>query len=71
MALISNDDQLGLIENFTSDLEASLGVARRTISFEALWDSAPPVEADGQSLQEYMRYVSLWISNQRDPGSHI
>ena len=59
MTLISNEAQLKLIEDFTTDLEASLGVTRRSVSFDSLWDNSPPVQADGESLQEYMKYVSI------------
>lgn len=57
VSMVNNRDQLGLIENFTSDLEASFGVVRRTISFEALWSSSPPAKANCQSLKEYMKYA--------------
>lgn len=54
---IRNGAQVELIEKFTSDLEASFGVERRTVSFDALWDTSPPAEANSQSLQEYMKYA--------------
>ena len=57
VSVISNRDQLELIEKFTSDLEASFRVERRTVSFDALWSNSPPAEANCQSLQEHMRYA--------------
>ena len=46
-----------IIDNFVSDLELSLGVKHRRVSFDSLWDESPPPEADGQGLQEYMKDV--------------
>lgn len=59
MALIDNGDQLDLIENFTTDLEKSFGVKRRLLSFDALWNDSPPGEAKGESLQDFMKFVSV------------
>lgn len=59
MALITNRDQLKIIDNFVADLESSLGVKHRRISFESLWKDSPPIEADGQNLGEYMKDVSF------------
>lgn len=59
MALITNRDQLEIIDKFVADLELSLGVKHRRISFESLWKDSPPVEAGGQDLEEYMRDVSF------------
>ncbi|KAK0512827.1 hypothetical protein JMJ35_004844 [Cladonia borealis] len=53
-ALVSNKDQLEIIDHFVTDLESSLGVRQTRISFASLWDASPPKEANGQSLQEYM-----------------
>lgn len=56
--MITNKDQLGLIDNFVEDLESSLGVNQRKLSFESLWNESPPAEAGGQCLREYMKDVS-------------
>ena len=56
-ALITNRDQLQLVDKFVSDLEASFGVRRRAISFNALWNASPPSQAGEQTLQEYMKDV--------------
>jgi len=58
MSLITNEDQLKIIDDFTADLEKSLGVKHKKISFNEVWDSDPPKEAKGESLQEYMKDVS-------------
>ena len=47
-----------MIDNFVTDLEFSLGVKQRRVSFDFLWNESPPPEADDQGLQEYMRDVS-------------
>jgi len=58
MSLITNKDQLKIIDNFVADLEKSLGVKHKRVSFNEVWDSDPPEEAKGESLQEYMKDVS-------------
>lgn len=58
MSLITNQTQLGLIDEFASDLEKSLGVKHEKVSFEELWSSHPPVKAGDMSLQEFMKDVS-------------
>ena len=55
MALIHNKEQLRLIDGFVTDLEQSLGVKHEEVSFNEVWGRAPPLEAHGQSLQDYMR----------------
>lgn len=57
MALVTNRDQLQLVDKFVSDLEASFGVKRRTISFNALGNASHPSQAGDQTLQEYMKDV--------------
>lgn len=59
MQLISNKDQLEIIESFVADLGKSLNVKKEIISFNSIWDSHPPPEAEGQNLQDYMKDVSL------------
>ena len=59
MALVSNKDQLEIIDHFVTDLESSLGVRQTMISFASLWDASPPKEANSQSLQEYMETVMI------------
>lgn len=58
MPLITNRDQTRIIDSFVADLESSLGVKHRRVSFDSLWKESPPPEAYGQGLQEYMRDVS-------------
>ena len=58
MPLITDKDQLKIIDNFVADLEKSLGVKHNRVSFNEVWDSDPPEEAKGESLQEYMKDVS-------------
>jgi hypothetical protein len=58
MSLITNKDQLKIIDNFVADLEKSLGVKHKRVSFNEVWDSDPPEEVKGESLQEYMKDVS-------------
>lgn len=59
MALVTNKVQRDVIDAFVKDLEASLGVVHTKVSFDELWDSTAPSEAEGKSLQEYMKDVSL------------
>ena len=58
MPLITNRDQTKIIDSFVADLESSLGVKHRRVSFDSLWNESPPPEAGGQGLQEYMKDVS-------------
>lgn len=58
MELISNQDQLDIIESFVADLAKSLNVNEERVSFNSIWDSHPPLEAQGRTLQEYMKDVS-------------
>lgn len=58
MALITNRDQLEIIDEFVADLESSLGVKQRRVSFNSLWNDSPPTEAGGQGLQDFMKDVS-------------
>ena len=58
MALITNGDQLDIIDRFVADLELSLGVKQKRVSFDSLWNDSPPAEANGQGLREYMKDVS-------------
>ncbi|KAI9689074.1 MAG: hypothetical protein M1822_000811 [Bathelium mastoideum] len=58
ISVISNKEQVKIIDKFVTDLEASLGVSREVISFDDLWSHRPPKEAEGQSLQEYMKGVA-------------
>lgn len=48
-----------IIDRFVTDLESSLGVKQKKLSFESLWDNSPPTEANGQSLRDYMKDVSF------------
>jgi len=58
MNVIKNQAQIKIINAFVADLESSLGVTQEKISFDEAWDANPPKEANGQSLQEYMKDVS-------------
>ena len=51
-------DQVALLQTFRDDLRACLGAELAEISFDALWLSDPPEEAEGKSLGEYMIRVS-------------
>ena len=55
MALITNSDQIKVIDDFVADLEVSLGVKHRKVSFEAVWATSPPQEARGEDFHEYMK----------------
>ncbi|UKZ70904.1 uncharacterized protein TrAtP1_011875 [Trichoderma atroviride] len=44
-----------LTDTFVATLEHFLGIQADKISLSEIWDSEPPVEANGQSLEEYMR----------------
>ena len=70
MALITNRDQLEIIDKFVADLESSLGVSQKRVSFDSLWNDSPPIEANGQGLQEYMKDVSPYSISQ-ESCSHL
>ncbi|KAL8963647.1 MAG: hypothetical protein Q9193_000116 [Seirophora villosa] len=57
MFLISNKDQLQLIDQFVIDLEVVMGIKQEKVTLTSLWDSSPPAEAGGQSLDEYMKHA--------------
>lgn len=59
MSLIKNKAQLEVIDKFVKDLDTSLGVEHKKISFDQLWESNPPTEAEGLSLQDYMKDVCI------------
>jgi hypothetical protein len=40
-------------------MEKSLRVKHERISFKQVWKSAPPAEANGETLQNYMRDVFI------------
>ncbi|UKZ93354.1 uncharacterized protein TrAFT101_008270 [Trichoderma asperellum] len=44
-----------LTDKFVATLEHFLGIQADKVSLSEIWDSKPPSEADGQSLEEYMR----------------
>jgi hypothetical protein len=54
-----DDTQVGLAEQFTTDLEKTLAKKANKVSFEEDWAANPPAEANGIGLQEYMKPVSL------------
>lgn len=47
-----------LTDKFVATLEQFLGIQADKVSLSEIWDSKPPNEANGQSLEEYMRQVS-------------
>jgi hypothetical protein len=57
-------DQLKIIDNFVADLEKSMRVKHKRVSFNELWDSNPPEQAKGESLQEYMKDVSRFLKRE-------
>jgi hypothetical protein len=57
LPLISNDEQLKIINSFVTDMEESLHIKHERISFEQVWNSAPPADVDGETLQNYMKDV--------------
>ncbi|KAH8588673.1 amidase signature domain-containing protein [Bisporella sp. PMI_857] len=58
MELITNGDQRKIIDEFTANLEKSIGVKHEKVSFNEVWNAKPPEEAKGESLQEYMKDAS-------------
>lgn len=58
MQTIGNDRQLELIHAFVVDLEKTFKVQHERVSFEELWKSNPPSQAEGATLLNYMRDVS-------------
>lgn len=53
LSLISNGDQVKIINRFVSDMEKALHTKHERISFEQAWKSAPPPDANGDAL--YMK----------------
>lgn len=53
-----SDGNQALRDKFVATLERFLGIQADKVSLSEIWDSRPPDEADGQSLEEYMRQVS-------------
>lgn len=54
---VPNVYQQKLIDDFVTDLEASLGIKRTHISFQELWNKNPPPAAEGQELEDFMKDV--------------
>lgn len=71
MSLITNRDQLAIIDKFVADLESSLGVKHSKVSFENLWKTSPPIETGGQGLSEYMKDVSSWSKSKEGPTINL
>jgi hypothetical protein len=65
MSLISNPDQLKLIDQFAADLESSLEATLQKVSFNDRWDADPPREAEEAGLQQYMKDVSNYLYTRR------
>ncbi|PMD16757.1 amidase signature enzyme [Hyaloscypha hepaticicola] len=53
MSFITNKDQLKIIDNFVADLEKSLGVKQKRVSFNEVWDSDRPEEAKGETRNSF------------------
>lgn len=58
MNMISNKQQIELLKAFVKDLESIFEVEHQAISFEEAWGKAPPEQANGESLSDYMKDVS-------------
>jgi hypothetical protein len=58
MNMIGDGKQLELIKAFVDDLEKTLGIKHKQISFEEAWQTNPPSEANGEPLSVYMKDVS-------------
>ncbi|TAQ90704.1 hypothetical protein B7494_g990 [Chlorociboria aeruginascens] len=54
---VSNPHQQKIIDDFITDLEASLDLKHTKISFRKLWDQFPPDGAKGLGLNEFMKNV--------------
>ncbi|KAK6452929.1 hypothetical protein FP744_10009180 [Trichoderma asperellum] len=54
LASIFEENQ-ALTDKLVATLEHFLGIQAEKVSLSDIWDSKPPSEADGQSLEEYMR----------------
>jgi hypothetical protein len=53
------EESQALTDKFVATLENFLGIQADKISLSDIWDSKPPSEANGQSLEEYMRQVNI------------
>jgi hypothetical protein len=43
-------------------LEAFLGVKREVLRFSDVWEKSPPREANGNSFQDFFKYVSASLA---------
>ena len=59
MRLVTNSQQLKIIESFVNDLEKTMNVKQTRLSFEDIWTRSPPLEAGGASLSTYTKSVRL------------
>ena len=50
-----NKEQMRCIDSFVSDLESFLGIKASRISIAERWEHTKPEDANGQSVQEYLR----------------
>ena len=59
MLKITNEGQITLLKSFVKDLRDSLGAETEIVdlSFDTVWQNNPPMEAQDQSLIEYMEDV--------------
>ena len=55
----SNARQQAMVEEFISVLETFLGIKRTEVSIVEAWNEAPPKEAEGRSIKDYLARVSL------------
>ncbi|KAF2831281.1 amidase signature enzyme [Ophiobolus disseminans] len=58
MDMIRNAPQRELLDAFVADLEKTFGVKHEKVSFEEIWKTNPPSQANGASLLTYMKDAS-------------
>ncbi|KAJ3493191.1 hypothetical protein NLG97_g4888 [Lecanicillium saksenae] len=56
----ADSDQQAMTESFIKIVESFLGIERTPISIMRTWESNPPEEAQGKSLQEFMEMSAVW-----------
>lgn len=48
---------MGLIDLFIKDMEQTFGTETKKVSIADTWEAKPPIDAGGQSVQEYLADV--------------
>ena len=56
---VANEVQMSIIEGFMLDLSKLLEVPISRVSIASLWGAHPPPEADGESVQDYLRDTAV------------